>query len=298
MKQWNADNQILLSEQSMLDLFMGAIYKLDKLNEVYQQSSKPSPKPRLSGAFREGGSLVSPTILECIRIGLIKLTIELELRNMTVFKHVPILFTTYEVASRSSPSPGAGHDGRQSRGQLHINLPSANASVVHGTELQLGGPRSALRRPADDGPPSGRASQREQHSRDAFDPVRSLPPPPRFGNVLQPHELMSGEEIKEQNLIPMFKAEPLLAGKCLGLYLRRGGCAYENCGYCKKSMKEAPNTDPGDLERAVRRACGLANTRERTSTPGRGRSDSAGSDRSMGSQNSTGGGHKPKKGRQ
>jgi len=217
---------------------------------------------------------------------------------MTIFKDVPILFATYEVVSRSSPSPGAGHDGRQSRGQLHINLPSANASVVHGTELQLGGPRSALRRPADDGPPSGRASQREQHSRDAFDPVRSLPPLPRFGNVLQQHELMSGEEIKEQNLIPMFKAEPLLAGKCLGLYLRRDGCTYENCGYCKKSMKEAPNTDPGDFERAVRRACGLANTRERPSTPGRGRSDSAGSERSMGSQNSTGGGHKPKKGRQ
>ena len=36
MKQWNADNQILLSEQSMLDLFMGGIYKLDKLNEDYQ----------------------------------------------------------------------------------------------------------------------------------------------------------------------------------------------------------------------------------------------------------------------
>ena len=128
--------------------------------------------------------------------------------------------------------------------------------------------------------------------------MHSLPPPPRFGNILQQHELISGEEIKEQNLAPLFKAEPLLNGECLGLYLRRDGCTYGNCGYCKKALRDAPNIDPGDLERAVRRASGLMNARERTATPGLGRSDSAGSATSMGSQNSAGGGHKPKKGRQ
>ena len=295
-KQWNADNQILLSEQSMLDLFMGGIYKLDKLNEDYQQASKPSPKPRLSGAFREGGSLVSPNILECIRIGLIKLTVELELRNMTIFKDVPILFATYEGAPRSSPSPN--RDGRNSRGQLHIDLPPANASVVSGTELQIGAPRSALRRDIAQAPPDNRSMRREQFDRDSRNSSLSLPPAPRFGNVLQQHELMTGEEIKEQRLIPLFKAEPLLDGKCLALYVKVGGCVYRDCGFCKKALREAPNTDPGDLERAVRRACGLTNKPERASTPGRGRSDSVGSDRSVGSQNSTGGGHKPKKGRQ
>ena len=108
---------------------------------------------------------------------------------------------------------------------------------------------------------------------------------------------MSGEEIKAQGLMPLFKAEPLLNGKCLRLYLRKDGCTYANCGFCAKSMRDAPNTDLGDLERALRRACGTANARERPGTPGRGRSDSAGSATSVGSQNSTGGGHTPKKGR-
>ena len=126
----------------------------------------------------------------------------------------------------------------------------------------------------------------------------SLPPAPRFGNILQQHELMSGEDIREQRLMPLFKAEPLLDGKCLARYLRRDGCVYKDCSFCKNSIAGEASTDPGDLERAVRRACGLTNARERTSTPGHGRSDSVGSDRSIGSQNSTGGGHKPKKGRQ
>ena len=275
---------------------MGGIYKRGKLNEDYQQSSKPSAKPRLSGVFKKDGSLVSPTILECIDMGLIKLTVELALRNQTIFKDVPILFATYEDAPRSSPSPGTDRDGRHGRGQLHIDLPPANASAVNGTMLQIGGPRS-IRRGDGNAQPT-QLAQREQFARDSREAAYSLPPPPRFGNVLQRHELMSGEEIREQRLMPLFKAEPLLDGKCLGLYLRRDGCTYKDCGFCKKAIRDAPSTAPGDLERAVRRACGLTNARERTATPSRGRSDSAGSATSMGSQNSTGGGHKPKKGRQ
>ena len=101
-----------------------------------------------------------------------------------------------------------------------------------------------------------------------------------------------------RGVLPLFKAEPLLEGKCLARYLRTDGCVYDNCAFCKTSIAGEANTDLGDLERAVRRACGLTNARERAPTPGRNRSDSVGSASSMGSQNSTGGGHKPKKPRQ
>ena len=96
-------------------------------------------------------------------------------------------------------------------------MPPANASVVNGTELQLGGPRrSALRRLPGETRPSP-IDKNEQFARDRRESVRSLPPPPRFGNVLPQNELVSGDEVKAQGLMPMFKAEPLLNGKCLGL---------------------------------------------------------------------------------
>ena len=188
IKLWNKDSQLRLNDQRFLDLFMGGIYKLDKLNEDYQQSSKPLAKPRLSAVFRKGGSLVSPTVLGCIDIGLSKLTVELTLRNQNIFKDVPILFATYEDVPRSSPSPESSRDGRHGRGQLQINMPPANASVVNGTELQLGAPRSALRRNTDITPPADREAK-ERWSQDRRESVRSLPPPPRFGNVLPRDEL-------------------------------------------------------------------------------------------------------------
>ena len=116
--------------------------------------------------------------------------------------------------------------------------------------------------------------------------MRQLPPPPRFGNGLPQNELMSAEEVKAQGLLPMLKAEPLLNDKCLGLCLRRDGCTYGDCGFYMKALRDAPNVDSGDLERALRRACGTANARERPGTPGRGRSDSVGSASSVGGQNS------------
>ena len=121
-------------------------------------------------------------------------------------------------------------------------MPPPNVSVVNGTVLQLGGPRSALRRLPGEAHPSP-VDKNEQFVRDRRESVRSLPPPPWFGNVLPQNELMSGDEIKAQGLMPMFKAEPLLNGKCLGLYLRRGGYTYGNCGFCMKSMRDAPNFD-------------------------------------------------------
>ena len=48
-KLWNKDSQLRLNDQNFLDLFMGGVYKLGKLNGDYQQSSKPSAKPRLIG---------------------------------------------------------------------------------------------------------------------------------------------------------------------------------------------------------------------------------------------------------
>ena len=221
IKLWNKDSQLRLNDQSFLDLFMGGIYKLDKLNEDYQQSSKPSAKPRLSGVFRKGGSLVSPTVLECIDIGLIKLTVELALRNRTIFKDVPILFATYEDAPRSSPSPESSRDGRHSRGQLQINMPPPNASVVNGTELQLGGPRSdsaaTWQRPADAVWRKGSNSPETHESRCAHSRRRR-------GSAMSCHRASScrARRSRRRGLMPLFKAEPLLNGKCLGLYLRRG----------------------------------------------------------------------------
>ena len=55
IKLWNKDSQLRLNDQNFLGLFVGGIYKLDKPNEDYQQSSAPSVKPRLSGVFRKGG---------------------------------------------------------------------------------------------------------------------------------------------------------------------------------------------------------------------------------------------------
>ena len=40
IKLWNKDSQLRLNDQNFLDLFMGGICKLHKLNEDYQQSSK------------------------------------------------------------------------------------------------------------------------------------------------------------------------------------------------------------------------------------------------------------------
>ena len=48
IKEWNKHSQLRFNDQNFLDLFMSGIYKLDKLNEDYKQSSKPSAKPRLS----------------------------------------------------------------------------------------------------------------------------------------------------------------------------------------------------------------------------------------------------------
>ena len=94
----------------------------------------------------------------------------------------------------------------------------------------------------------------------------------------------------------LFKSEPMLKGKCTAFYVRDTGCSWDKCNYCLTSLRDAASTDPRDLAQAVRRSIGSADARSRPGTPGerRGRSNSAGSATSVGSQRSDGGGHKPK----
>ena len=128
----------------------------------------------------------------------------------------------------------------------------------------------------------------------------TLPPPPRKAGVLPDSELLSCDGIRNGGVITLFKTEPLLNRKCVAFFLREGGCPHKVCNFCLNSLREAPNIDPGDVAQALRRTIGSSNARTRPGTPGerRGRSDSAGSASSVGSQFSDGGGHKPKQRRQ
>ena len=184
-----------------------------------------------------------------------------------------------------------GGRGSRSGGQLEIAFPSGGA-VLQGTELQLGldgGLRSAMASASKYGPPKGIGTSAD-----------SLPPPPRKAGILPDAELISGEDIRQNGVITLFKSEPLLNRKCVALYLQEDGCPHKVCHFCLNSLREAPSIDPRDLAQALRRASGSSNARSRPSTPGdrRGRSDSAGSATSLGSQHSDGGGHKPKQRRQ
>ena len=121
-----------------------------------------------------------------------------------------------------------------------------------------------------------------------------LPPVPRYAEILPAHDLISGADIKSSGVVSLFKTEPLLAGKCAALLMKDEGCTFPNCAYCKIALEDLPKVDTCDLLSALRRCMGTASARLRPNTP-RGRSDSVGSDRSVGSQRSDGGGMKPKR---
>ena len=282
----NDKHQRQLEDQSFLDLFLGGFYKLDILNAAYQRDNTPSPKPRLNGVF-EGLSLVSPTILEIIAADLIKLTSDPVARSeFPILNMVPNMIP--RVSRLSAPSPTMlGGRGSRSGEQLEIAFPSGG-TVLQGTALQLGlggDRRSAMASASKYGPPKG-----GEHS------PGPLPLPPRKAGILPDAELMSGEAIRLNGVITLFKSEPLLNRKCVAFYLREDGCPHNVCMFCLNSLREAPSIDQRDLAQALRRATGSANARSRPGTPGerRGRSDSAGSATSLGSQHSDGGGHKPK----
>ena len=124
-----------------------------------------------------------------------------------------------------------------------------------------------------------------------------LPPVPRYAEILPANDLISGSEIKQHGVVSLFKTEPLLAGKCAALLMKDEGCTFQNCAYCKNTLEDLPKVDTCDLLSALRRCIGTASARSRPGTP-RGRSDSVGSDRSVGSQRSDSGGAKPKRPRQ
>ena len=105
---------------------------------------------------------------------------------------------------------------------------------------------------------------------------------------------MSAAEIRSLGVVALFKSEPLLAGKCAAMLMKDIGCTFPGCPYCKKTLMELLKTDLCDLTSALRRCMGTATARSRPGTP-RGRSGSVGSDRSVGSQRSDGGGTKPKR---
>ena len=94
----------------------------------------------------------------------------------------------------------------------------------------------------------------------------------------------------------LFKSEPLLTGHCAALLMKDVGCDYERCPFCPKSLTELSRCDVGDITAALRRCMGSPVARSsRPGTPRREQSDSVGSDRSVGSQHSDGGGAKPKR---
>ena len=247
--------------------------------------------------------MVSDTFKELIECGLRKLTRDLEDRSQSIFGEIPILFACAENAS-ASPTPSGGGSGGGG-GQINMRLPPSPANVTQGTMLQLGVagggggyPRSAMTSPGHYGPQAGDDSRKQQFSRDGQyldkQANTTLPPEPRFAEILNKNDLMSAADIRSLGVVTLFKSEPLLAGKCAALLMKDVGCTFAGCPYCKTSYKELPHTDTCDLLSALRRCMGSATARSRPGTP-RGRSDSVGSDRSMRSQRSDGGGAKPKR---
>ena len=291
-----------LNEQQFLDLFLGGILKLDKLNMAWHTKSSPSRKPRLKGVF-SGESMVSDTFNELIECGLRKLPRDLEDRSQTIFGEVPIIFACAENAS-ASPAPSGGDSGGGGT-QINLRLPPSPANVTQGTMLQLGvagggggWPRSAMAPPGHYGPQAGDDSRKQQLSRDKQG-LRATDHPPelRFAEILHKNDLMPAADIISRGVVALFKSEPLLAGKCAAMLMKDVGRTFPGCPYCKKTLIELPKTDLCDLTSALRRCMGSVSARSRPGTP-RGRSDSVGSDRSVGSQRSDGGGTKPKRHRQ
>jgi len=267
---------------------------------AWQTKSSPSRKPRLKGVFKNE-SMVSDTFNELIQCGLRKLTRDLEDRGQTIFGEIPILFAC-AVNVSTSPAPSGGGSGGGG-GQINLRLPAAPAGVTQGTLLQLGTPggagrlRSSLSSPGHYGPATIQDRADQHARRSAREGSVTLPPEPRYAEILPSNDLISGSDIRQHGIVSLFKTEPLLAGKCAAMLMKDEGCIFPNCAYCKITIEDLPKVDTCDLLSALRRVMGTANARLRPNTP-RGRSDSVGSDRSVGSQRSDGGGMKPKRPRQ
>ena len=142
--------------------------------------------------------------------------------------------------------------------------------------------------------PTNPQDRADLHARRSASSSVTLPPEPRYAEILPVHDLISGADIRSSGVVALFKTEPLLVGKCAALLMKDVGCTFPQCPYCKNTYEDLPKVDTCDLLSALRRCMGTASARLRPNTP-RGRSDSVGSDRSVGSQRSDGGGAKPKR---
>ena len=291
--QHNKKFQLRLNEQNFFGLFLGGILKHDKPNMAWHTMSSPSRKPR------------SDTFTELIECGLRKLTREFEDRSQAIFGEILIMFACAENAS-ASPAPGGGGGNGGGGAQINLRLPPSPANVTQGTLLQLGGaagggggwPRSAMAPSSHYGPPSDAMGGKDRKlGFSQLEQATVLPPEPRYAEIAHRNDLMSAGDIRSFGVVELFKSEPLLAGECAALLMKDIGCIFPSCSYCKKTLLELPKTDTCDLLSALRRCMGSASARSRSGTP-RGRSDSVGSDRSVGSQRSDGGGNKPKRPRQ
>ena len=111
-----------------------------------------------------------------------------------------------------------------------------------------------------------------------------MPPGPRHAGGLPASELLPGMETKSRGVVDLFKSEPLLTGHCGALLMKDVGCDYKSCPFCPKSLTELPRCDVGDIAAALRRCMGSSGARSsRPGTPRCERSNSVGSDRSVGS---------------
>ena len=54
----------------------------------------------------------------------------------------------------------------------------------------------------------------------------TLPPEPRFAEILPANDLISGADIRSSGVVALFKTEPLLAGKCAALLMKDAGCTF------------------------------------------------------------------------
>jgi hypothetical protein len=193
-----------------------------------------------------------------------------------ILSQIPILFSRdgnggYVSETEASPRP---------RSALRVPTPAAGPLTQTGGLLQLQRPppspreaeeRNYLRSPFGH---DGHDGRRQDGSRpgSANRPGSTdidLPAAPRKAGLLQSTELLSTQEIRDREIIPVFASDQTLNGKCINFYMNAVGCDRPNCIFCKRSLVAMQTADPADTSAALRRAAGAANARSRPGTPGR-----------------------------
>ena len=269
----NADSQRRFNDQQFIDLFLAGVIKLDRLNQVWHMQNEPGPRPRLYSVF-EDKSPVSKVIQECIKLDLIELVENPKKRSEVILSQIPILFSRdgnggYVSETEASPRP---------RSALRIPTPAAGPLTQTGGLLQLQRPPPT---PTDHSDRRNFGAGSDGHDGRRHDGSRpgsatrpgstdiDLPAAPRKAGLLQSTELLSTQEIREREIVPVFASDQTLQGKCVNFYMNAVGCDRPNCVFCKRSLVAMQTADPADTSAALRRAAGSANARSRPGTPGR-----------------------------